>query len=98
MHANPCGSVALVPCRGDLYRIGPTSIHRVYDRVSEFLRYCAACINEGAAIDRGYAPPGWVEWVCLTLPLDDDWDKEAIVETRVLRFLLAADIAESEGH
>ena len=47
-----------------------------------------------------YPPPlGWQDYVTMTLPSCDCYDHHAedIVETRVLRFLLAAAIAKEEG-
>lgn len=61
--------------------------------VPVWLKHCAYCIHEGFPLDRTAAPPGWTEWICLTLPDADEWDQAEVDETRVMRFLLAAAMA-----
>lgn len=66
--------------------------------VSDFLLYCARCIESREWIDPALAPSGWVEYIALTEPPTFEWDDSAaIAETRSLRFMLAAAIAKSEG-
>lgn len=66
-------------------------------RPSVFLRYAAHCIEDGRPVDRLLAPPGWTNWICQTLPPYEEWDEQELTETRVMRFLLAAELAEQEG-
>lgn len=65
---------------------------------SLFLRYAAHCIEDGFPVDRAIAPAGWVQWIVHTLPTPDAlWNDEDVTETRVMRFLLAAEMAEDAG-
>ncbi len=65
---------------------------------SEFLQYCAVCFCEGWLIEP-LDQPGWTDYLRLTYPQHmEDWNEREIVETRVMRFLLASEIAKGEGH
>lgn len=65
---------------------------------SAFLRYAAQQCFAGMPIDHSVAPACSVDFICLTLPMDADRaSMRELVETRPLRFLLAAAVAESEG-
>lgn len=70
-------------------------------RSSQFLRLAAEAIDGGYTAAAIPQPVGmrWEPWLVLTLPVCEcfDYHAEDIAETRVLRFLLAAEIAESEG-
>jgi len=64
---------------------------------SEFLRFAAEQIDLGRRIGPVEAK-GWNEYICMTLPPVDDWNEREISETRVMRFLLAAEIARADGN
>lgn len=67
--------------------------------ISEFLGFAARSIEAGIPILPKLAPKGWGEYAAMTLPQSCDFSVSAkeLVETRVMRFLLAAEIARSEG-
>lgn len=66
-------------------------------RPSTFLLYAAECIDAGKRIGPVSAK-GWNEYICMTLPPLYDWNEREVCETRVMRFLLASEIARSEGN
>lgn len=62
---------------------------------SAYLRHAAECLHYGKPVT-GDQPDRWAEWLAFTLP-ETPYESSVASECRVLRFLLAADIAESEG-
>lgn len=70
-------------------------------KTSLFLRIAAECIEQGLliTIPQKERPKDWPLYVALTLPPYplSKWPVPAIERTRVLRFLLAAAVAEGEG-
>lgn len=67
-------------------------------KVSAFLRQCAERLDKGLEVDRVNAPQGWARYIVDTLPQECDPVKmDAVAETRVMRFLLASEIAKAEG-
>lgn len=63
---------------------------------SAFLRFAAEQIDLGRRIGPVEAK-GWNEYICMTLPPVEEWNERELCETRVMRFLLAAEIAKSDG-
>lgn len=70
-------------------------------KCSHFLRIAAECIEQGLVISipKQERPKDWPLYVALTLPTYplSQWPVRDIERTRVLRFLLAAAIAEGDG-
>ena len=67
--------------------------------ISEWLGYCARSIERGIPVQASLAPSGWGAYIAATLPQSgDDYTAFELAETRVMRFLLAAEIARSEGN
>ena len=64
---------------------------------SDFLRYAAEQIDQGLRIGP-VDSKGWNHYICMTLPPMDQWNERELCETRVMRFLLASQIAKSEGN
>lgn len=65
--------------------------------ISEFLGYAARSIESGIPIQRGLAPRGWADYIALTLPQScDEPSTQEIVDSRSLRFMLAAAIAKAD--
>lgn len=65
---------------------------------SEFLGYCARSCEAELTILPKLAPKGWSDYIAMTLPQSgDEPSPRELAETRVMRFLLAAEVAKSEG-
>lgn len=71
-------------------------------KTSEFLGFAARCIDAGLPLDAHLAGSHEqrkraADYVILTLPQPQDDPTPATHDERVMRFLLAAEIARSEG-
>ena len=71
-------------------------------KISRWLTLAAEAVDGGftpMAVSLYPPPPGWDTYLVMTLPACDCYDHHAedVIGTRVMRFLLAAAIARSQG-